>query len=395
MTYLYVTLTAACLLCWSTAQDTTRDTAQEPPAEPTGASATSQTPDTFSFAPAFRLEAFDDFAVGFELRGLTSEGATLTSRLTAGPNPEDQLLGAALSYEQPLAPLFTRDLTLRVAASSNFTQGHPLGLDAAGEERTYTERLTQLSVGLGQPFGVFDVGLEGRIIGSETFVEDDNDNAAEVTLLLDDFSALVEATFSYGGQVRPGFPSSGGAAELSLGYGLGEKRGLGANEQLSWGQAELGLRGYLGFDERSLLLRDAPRFVLASRFNAGINEGDAPVWRRLSPSLRGYDDFALVGERYFDLSADLRYYTGLSSSFGDGFGLFALTPYVFADAGDAGGGVSERRYRAPGLDDGVQVSFGAGAQIGLETPFVPLPLNVWYARGEQGGSVGFEVGFLY
>ena len=380
MTRFYLALTtAACLFCWGAAQ--------EPSSEP------AQTPDTFSFAPAFRAEDFDDFSVGFALRGLTSQGAQVTTRLTAGPNPEDQLVDAAFSYEQPLAPLFTRDpLRLRVAASSNFTQGHPLGLDTAGEERTYTERLTQLSVGLGQPLSIFTVGLEGRIVGSELFVEDGD--AAEVALLPDDFSALLEATFSYSGQVRPGIPSSGGAAELALSYGLGYLLGE-ANEQLSWGGAQLGLRGYLGFDERGFLLRDAPRFVLASRFNAGLNEGDAPVWRRLSPSLRGYDDFALVGERTFDLSADLRFYTGLSPSFGEGFGLFALTPYLFADAGDAWGGNPERQYRAPELNDGVQVSYGAGAQIGLETPFFPLPLNVWYARGAQGGSIGFEVGFLY
>ena len=389
MTRFYLTLITVCALCWSAAQ------AQ--PSAPQAASPPQR--DTFSFSPAFRFTGLDleDFSVGFELTGVTSQGAEVTSRLTAGPNPEDQLVDAALSYEQPLASPFASDpLRLRVAASSNFTQGHPLGLDTAGEERTYTERLTQLSVGLAQPIGVFTVGLEGRIVGSESFVEDeDNSDAAEVTRLPDDFSGLVEATFSYDGQVRPGFPSSGGAVELAVGYGLGEKRGLDEDEQLSWTQGELGLRGYLGFDERGLLLRDAPRFVLASRFKAGLNEGDAPVWRRLSPSLRGYDDFTLVGERYVDLSADLRYHTGLSPSFGDGFAIFAFTPYLFVDAGDAWGGDPERRYRAPELNGGVQVSFGAGAQIGLETPFAELPLNIWYARGGQGGALGFEVGLLY
>ncbi len=358
---------------------------------------TDREPDTFSFAPAFRAEGFDDFSVGFALRGVTSEGSRVTSRLSAGPNPENQLVSATLSYERPLT-LVGAPAALRVGASSDFTQGHPL---ASGEGRTYTQRLTGLSVGLEQSLSVFTLGLVGRIVGAEAFLENADEMADGVALLSDDFSGVFGASFRYnselGGELsgERGDPRSGGAAALTLGYGLGERYGRGADEQLSWAQADLALRGYVGVSGRGISLQDAPRFVLAARLNAGANVGDAPLWRRLSPSLRGYDDFALVGERTFDLSADVRYHTGLSAPFGSGFGLSALIPYLFTDAGDAWGGDAARRYRAPKLEGGVQRSYGAGAQFGLETPFAALPLNLWYARGAQGGALGFEVGFLY
>ena len=190
--------------------------AQAQPSAPQTASPPQR--DTLSFAPAFRFTGLDleDFSLGFELTGTILADAEVTSRLTVGPNPEDQLVGAALSYEQPLAPLLTSDpLTLRVVASSDFTQGHPLAL---AQGRTYTERLTQVEVGLEQPLSIFSVGLRGRVIGSEASLEVEEDDVegdvTEDALLPNDLSGLLEVTFRYEG-VEPGTPSSGIAAELA------------------------------------------------------------------------------------------------------------------------------------------------------------------------------------
>ena len=285
-----------------------------------------------SFGPVLRFGAFDDFSVGLELRGVAVYGERITTTLAAGPNPEGQLAIAGLLYEQPFLDLsFGENATLSFFARSSFAQSYPLVLDAepdplgsAPETRTFTERLNALGLGLAQPFGEVEVGVEGRVVGSEAFLErrgapgDIEDDAGRELLPSNSLSAVVEVSARYEGVTEnTPVPASGGAASLSFGYGLGR-----SSAPLSWAQVQLGARGYLTLDDL-LGIQSAnggtPSVTLASRANAGANLGRAPAWRRLAPTLRGYDAFDLVGQRYVDLSLDLRLYTGLDAALGGPF----------------------------------------------------------------------------
>ena len=355
--------------------------------------------ETFSVNPAYRFTSFGDFAVGVALSGTTLAGETVSTRLTVGPNPEQQLLSAAFLYTRPV-DLFTREAaSVRVFATTDFTQSYPLTSNVPPEEvRTFTERLNQFGMGLFQPVGGrLEVGLSGRVVGSEAFLEGaDVPLGADVAPLpVDGFSVLAEASVRYRsrGLEEVIAPALGGVAEAALGYGLGR-----SDEPLSWGQIQLGLRGYFsfseGFEVRDFSVQDR-RLTLVGGLDAGANFGVAPAWRRLAPELRGYDTFALVGQRYWDATLELRYYTDVDLSLGQTSALRDLTPYLFVDAGNAWGGAASSGYRAPELGDAAQLSFGAGTQFALETRFFALPLNVWYVRGAQGGRIGFEARYLY
>ena len=357
-----------------------------------------------SFGPVLRFKAFDDFSVGLELRGTTVYGERVVTTLAAGPNPEGQLASAGLRYEQPFFDLsFGEDATLSLVARSSFAQSYPLQLEpdppgSALETRTFTERLNELEVGLAQPFGEIEVGVEGRIVGAEAVLErrdaPEGLEPGEGRELLpsDSLSAVVEVSALYEGVAEnTPAPPSGGAASVGVGYGLGL-----SDASLSWVQVQVGGRGYLALGDLLGVQKTdegTPSVVLASRMNAGANVGRAPAWRRFAPVLRGYDAFDLVGARYIDLSLDLRYYTGLDAALGGPSYLRGVTPYGFVDAGNAWGDEGAS-YRTPDIGEGIQVGFGAGLQLDLETQYFRLPLNLWYARGTRG-KVGFALEYPY
>jgi outer membrane protein insertion porin family len=393
-----------------------------------------------NFLPGIEFNTLTGFAGNLQYteNNAWGLGHRISGAFQAQPNDAGQVVSGGVSYTIPWLDVdfldFRRTRTeFSFYVSSNVASGliipnQPLGVNnpltpdvdesSNDFQRKYSTRNTGFGISLARPLlenltlrFSFNFQYEQNYLERrDNTLYPTGDVAAQALLPLDSATAFTQVSAQFSTKNRIDFPTAGIVVDGSVGYGFGSE---GVNTPtpagLSWTQAQLGFKTYLGLGWDSNgeigIGGEDRNFALAFRFNTGVILGDAPTNALFriggaggadAFTLRGFDFQDLRGEVYYTGSLELRYDFGLRTSF-----TYGLLGIAWVDFGNAWGGDQQfRRTNSAGqpIGEGIQFGYGLGVQINLGFGQLQLPairLDYGWSAFNPGGRFYFRLGFPF